>query len=212
MVKTLNGWTEKPKESSFEVADGVIVGKMVLNKGGTFLCTDKEYKDFELELEVKIITHELNSGIQIRSRCKEAIGKQKYGAVYGPQVELSTIKETSRSGLIYGTGWKSWITPKDTKENKYMKQGKWNKMRVLAVGKSVKTWINGVFVFETIIPDDRHETNSKGFVALQCADKMVLKVVSNIRLLLVISVLEKLTRKTNNSFNLRHRLHSYIHD
>jgi hypothetical protein len=36
--KTLNGWTEKPKKSSFEVVDGHIVGTMVLNKGTAWLC------------------------------------------------------------------------------------------------------------------------------------------------------------------------------
>ena len=40
---------------------------------------------------------------------------------------------------------------------------------------SVKTWINEKFVLETVIPDSRHETNNKGFVALQCADKHGIK-------------------------------------
>ena len=52
-----------------------------------------------------------------------------------------------------------------------MKRAEWNKIRVLAVGKTVQTWINGKFVIEQIIPDNRHETNRSGFAALQCADK-----------------------------------------
>ena len=105
--KTLTGWTEKPKKSSFEVIDGHIVGTMVLNRGTTWLCTDEEFADFELELEVKILTPDLNSGINIRSRSKEATGnKQAGGGVYGPHVELSTKAANSRSGFIYGTGWK----------------------------------------------------------------------------------------------------------
>ena len=31
--KTLTGWTERSKETCFEVIDGQIVGTMVLNKG-----------------------------------------------------------------------------------------------------------------------------------------------------------------------------------
>ncbi len=166
--KTLKGWEERTKSDSFKVVDGVIVGTMVLDKGTTFLCYEKEYSDFELEFEIKIINSELNSGVQFRSRCKEAIGKQKFGAVYGPQVELATKGDKTRSGFIFGQGWKGWITPKESATNSYMKKIEWNKVRVLAIGKTVKTWINGQFVHETIIPDERHATNSKGFIALQC--------------------------------------------
>jgi|ETNmetMinimDraft_26_1059896.scaffolds.fasta_scaffold132581_1 hypothetical protein len=170
--KTLTGWTERSKERCFEVVDGQIVGTMVLNKGTSLLCTDAEFADFELELEVKILTPDLNSGINIRSRAKE---NQQFGGVYGPHVELSTKTANTRSGLIYGSGWKGWITPKETEGNTFMKRGEWNVIRVRAVGKSVKTWINGKFVIEQVIPDNRHETNSKGFVALQCADKHGIK-------------------------------------
>ncbi|MCH2207761.1 MAG: DUF1080 domain-containing protein [Lentisphaerales bacterium] len=166
--KSFNGWTEKTKENSFEIVDGTIVGTMVGGKGTTFLCYEKEYSDFELEFEINIINPEINSGVQFRSACKEPAGKQKYGAVYGPQIELATKKAQSRSGLIYGQGWKSWLTEKDVASHTHMKQQGWNKVRLVAIGKSVKTWINGQFIHETIIPDDRHATNSKGFIALQC--------------------------------------------
>lgn len=166
--KTLNGWDERTKEGSFEVKDGAIVGTMILGKGTTFLVYDKVFSDFELEFEINIIDSELNSGVQIRSACKEASGKQKYGAVYGPQVELATKGDKTRSGFIFGQGWKGWITPKESATNSYMKKAEWNKVRVVAVGKSVKTWINDQFVHETIIPDERHASNSKGFIALQC--------------------------------------------
>ena len=113
--KTLNGWTEKTKEGSFEVKDGTIIGTMVLNKGTTFLCYDKKYGDFELVFDVKIINPELNSGVQFRSRCKEPSGKPKYGAVYGPQVELSTKGEKSRSGFILDKGGRVGSLLKKTK-------------------------------------------------------------------------------------------------
>lgn len=166
--KSFTGWTEKTKEGTFEIKDGAIVGTMILDKGTTFLCYEKEYSDLELEFEVKILHSELNSGVQFRSRCKEPSGKQKYGAVYGPQVELTTKSDKTRSGFIFGQGWKGWLTPKESESNSFMKKGEWNKVRVVAIGKSVKTWINNQFVTETIIHDDRHATNSKGFIALQC--------------------------------------------
>ena len=166
--KTLKGWEERTKSKSFEVKDGTIVGTMILNKGTTFLVYNKTYSDFELEFDIKIIDSELNSGVQFRSACKEAKGSQKHGPVYGPQVELSTKGDRTRSGFIFGQGWKGWITPKENASNSFMKRAEWNKIRVLAQGKNVKTWINGQFVHDTIIPDERHATNSKGFIALQC--------------------------------------------
>ena len=47
--------------------------------------------------------------------------------------------------------------------------------RVFAVGKSVKIWINGNFVIEQVIFDQRHETKSSGLMALQCTDKHGIK-------------------------------------
>jgi hypothetical protein len=165
--KTLNGWTEKTKEGSFKVEDGTIVGTMISGKGTTFLCSNKEYSDFELEFDTKLINRELNSGVQIRSRCKDATGKQTFGAVYGPLVEINGKKDSSKSGYIYGQGWKSWISPKDLPNHGHLKATGWNSVRVVAVGNSIKTWINGVFIYETIVPADRQKTNSKGFLGLQ---------------------------------------------
>lgn len=166
--KSLNGWTEKTKEGSFEVKGGTIVGTMVLDKGTTFLCYNRDFGDFELEFEVNILDSNLNSGVQIRSRCKEPKGKQKYGAVYGPQVELSAKSERSRSDFIFGQGWSSWLTPKEVSSHSFFLQNSWNKVRVHAQGPMVKTWINDQFICETIIPAERHQTNSTGFIALQC--------------------------------------------
>jgi len=170
--KTLNGWTENSKEACVDVVDGEIVGTMVLNKGTSLLCTDEEFADFELELEVKIVPPDLNSGILIRSKYK---GGNRSGGMYGPQVELATRGAKTRSGLIYGSGWKGWITPKETEDHTFMKQEEWNKIRVLAAGNTVKTWINGNFVIEQVIPDERHETNRSGYIGLQCADKHGIK-------------------------------------
>jgi len=165
--KSLDGWTEITKEDSFKVEDGLIVGTMIVGKGTTFLCSNNEYSDFELEFDTKLINREINSGVQIRSRCKEAAGTQKFGAVYGPQVEINGKKDSSKSGYIYGQGWKAWLSPKDLPNHEYLKATEWNTVRVVARGNSIKTWINGTFIYETIVPADRQKTNSKGFLGLQ---------------------------------------------
>ena len=81
-----------------------------------FSAASKEYGDFELEFETKPIDPELNSGVQIRSKTREAKGKEKrMVSVNGPQVEVSQRVEGAKSysGNIYGQGWGGWITPKD---------------------------------------------------------------------------------------------------
>ena len=85
----LDGWTEKTKEGSFRVEDGAIIGTAKSGLGTTFLCSNKDYADFELEFETKLIDNELNSGVQIRSKTFEPKKGEKYGAVYGPQVEVT---------------------------------------------------------------------------------------------------------------------------
>ncbi len=165
----LEGWTERTKSGNFRVEDGVIVGTAKEGLGSTFLCSDADYGDFELEFETKLIDPELNSGVQIRSKTREPKGKQKTGPVYGPQVEVSAGRgEKSYSGNIYGQGMKGWITPKDgRKQHNFMKAGEWNHFRVLAVGDQITTWINGNKVITTTVPAELHSTHARGFIGLQ---------------------------------------------
>ncbi|MDR1817286.1 MAG: DUF1080 domain-containing protein [Puniceicoccales bacterium] len=64
--KTLNGWVERGLNGVFSVEDGVIVGTTKIGRENTFLCTVRDYADFELELEYKV-PERMNSGVQIRS-------------------------------------------------------------------------------------------------------------------------------------------------
>ena len=168
--ENLDGWTERNKSDSFRVEGGTIVGTAKEGLGTTFLCTNENYGDFDLEFECKLIDPGLNTGVQIRSRNREPNGKQKVGPVEGPQVEIAA-KNPDRgtfSGNIFGQGWGQWLTPKgDRKNHKFFKGGEWNKFRVLAKGDKVTTWINGNEVIATVIPAERHETHSSGFVGLQ---------------------------------------------
>ena len=167
--KNLDGWTEKTKEGSFRVEDGAIIGTAKSGLGTTFLCSNKNYSDFELEFETKLINNEVNSGVQIRSKTQEPKGSQKYGAVYGPQVEVSGRNYAKNgSGYIYGQAWKTWLTPKEQrKSHQFLKDGEWNHFRVVAVGDQITTWINGNKVITTTVPSERHATNSSGFIGLQ---------------------------------------------
>ena len=167
--KNLEGWTEKTKEGSFRVEDGAIIGTAKSGLGTTFLCSNKNYTDFELEFETKLMNNELNSGVQIRSKNHQPKKSQKYGAVYGPQVEVSGRNfEKNSSGYIYGQAWKAWLTPKEKRQgHKFLKDGQWNHFRVVAKGNQITTWVNGNKVITTTVPVERHKTNPSGLIGLQ---------------------------------------------
>ena len=107
--------------------------------------------------------------MQIRSKTQEPKGDQKYGSVYGPQVEVSGRNFTKNSsGYIYGQAWKSWLTPKEQRQShQFLKDGEWNHFRVIAKGDQISTWVNGNKVITTTVPTERHKTNFSGFIGLQ---------------------------------------------
>ncbi|MBU6180677.1 MAG: DUF1080 domain-containing protein, partial [Verrucomicrobia bacterium] len=64
--KNLDGWIQRGGEAKYTVEDGVIVGTTVPKTPNSFLCTDKNYANFILEVEFKV-DPTLNCGVQIRS-------------------------------------------------------------------------------------------------------------------------------------------------
>ena len=156
--KSLEGWEQKNGTAKYEVVEGTILGTTVKGSPNSFLCSKKEYGDFELRFDVKV-HDKLNSGVQIRSISDPAI---KDGRVHGPQVEIES--GPAEAGYIYseGTGRK-WISPEQPQHD-HFKNGEWNKYRVVADGPRIQTWING-----TMIEDlETAEVESlKGFLGLQ---------------------------------------------
>lgn len=159
--KTLDGWEQRNGTATYRVEDGTIVGKTNEGSPNSFLCSAKEYGDFELEFEVKV-DPKLNSGVQIRSQTKDT----RTGRVNGPQVEIEG--SPGESGYIYGeaTG-RGWLTPQDElKPHSHLKNGEWNKYRVVAKGPNIKTWINGEAVAD-LNDEEIYKTHAKGFIGLQ---------------------------------------------
>lgn len=137
--KTLNGWHQLGGKAKYAVEDGAIVGSSVPNTSNSFLCTEKTYGDFILELEYKV-DKSLNSGVQIRSEYDK-----KKNRVFGYQVEIDPSAR-AWSGGIYDEGRRGWLFDLKDKPDarKAFKQGDWNKYRIECRGDSIKTWINGV--------------------------------------------------------------------
>jgi len=157
--KTLNGWIQRNGKARYEVVDGTIVGTTVLNTPNSFLCTEKMYTDFVLELEL-LADPGINSGIQIRSH---SFANYNKGRVHGYQVEIDTSSR-AWSGGIYDEARRGWLN--DLKKNpaarKAFKNGQWNHYRIEAVRNRIRTWVNGVPAAD--LTDDM---TAKGFIALQ---------------------------------------------
>ncbi|MDR1517879.1 MAG: DUF1080 domain-containing protein [Dysgonamonadaceae bacterium] len=151
--KNLKGWTRIGGHAPFAVKDGAIVGTTKTGEASSFLATAVQYGDFILELELKA-DKGVNSGIQLRSH------DSKKEPVYGYQFEI----DGRNTGFIYEEQRRGWIYPPSANagaQNAFV-EGEWNKVRIEAVGNSIRTWINGKAV--TNLWDD---TESKGFIALQ---------------------------------------------
>lgn len=157
--KDLEGWQQINGIAKYAAKDGCIVGTSVPNSANSFLCTKKNYSDFELEFEVKCDA-ELNSGVQIRSESKPEYQNSR---VHGYQVEIAV---GGFSGGIYDEARRAIFLNaevKPTDEIKaLLKKDKWNKYRVVCKGDHIQTWVNGVKV--TDLKDDVTKT---GFIGLQ---------------------------------------------
>ena len=166
--KSLDGWIQKNGTATYRVEDGTIVGQTTLGSPNSFLCTEDDYGDFELEFEVMLFNDELNSGVQIRSNTKEPEGGEEFGRVNGPQVEIEASgAEGTQSGLIYGEACGGWMSPDaESKHFKAFKDGEWNSYRIVAKGPRIQTWINGEPI-EDLVDQEKYETHPKGFIGLQ---------------------------------------------
>jgi sugar phosphate isomerase/epimerase len=160
--KTLKGWVQKGGAAKYEVKAGTIVGSTVPNTKNTFLCTERSYGDFVLELEFKGHA-KLNSGIQIRGQSR---ADYQDGRVHGYQVEIDPDVERGRmwTGGIYDEGRRGWLNDLSNNEpaRKAFKPDQWNKLRIEARGDSIKTWLNGVPAADLLDAKDQ-----EGFIGLQ---------------------------------------------
>jgi type 1 glutamine amidotransferase len=157
--KTLNGWVQRNGKAKYTVEDGAIVGTTVLNSANSFLCTEKMYTDFILEVEF-LVEPGMNSGIQIRSHSYKNYNNYR---VHGYQVEIDTSTR-AWSGGIYDEARRGWLFDLKDKPaaQAAFKQGQWNHYRIEAIGNRIRTWVNGVPAAD--LTDDM---TAKGFIALQ---------------------------------------------
>ena len=160
--KDLTGWKIHGTEKWF-VENGNLVCESGPDKQYGYLSTNKTYKNFELTLEFKQEANG-NSGVFFRS----SIDGVK---ISGWQCEVAPINH--HTGGIYESYGRGWLIQPDSTKEKYLKTGKWNKLKLRVVGDEVTTWLNG---HQMIYIKDEKIGAGNGFIALQIHDGGGIKV------------------------------------
>ena len=158
--KNLKAWEKLDGSAEYRVENGEVIGLTRTGTPNTFMATKEVYGDFILEYEMKM-DRGLNSGVQFRSVALQPDGTER---VNGYQVECDDHDNRPWAGGIYEEASRGWLYPMAyhmgvTQKNR---RGEWNKIRVEAVGSTIRTYINGVN-FANLVDDAR----SEGFIALQ---------------------------------------------
>jgi hypothetical protein len=153
----LSGWQQRNGWAVYRVMDREIVGTTSIDSPNSFLCTEKDYDNFELKFQVQV-DDPLNSGVQIRSK---SLPDKDAGRVHGPQVEIESTGGTA--GYVYGeaTG-RNWISPSQP-THRHFQPGQWNQYHIRAQGNRIQTWINGQLVEDITDP----LSHTSGFIGLQ---------------------------------------------
>lgn len=156
--KTFDGW-EGDTQKSFRIQDGAIVGGTLLDKNprNEFLCTEKSYTNFELQLKFKVVG--ANAGVQIRSH-----RIPNHYEVKGYQADLG---DPEWWGCLYDESRRNKVLAKSNmvEVNKVLKRDDWNEYRIRCEGRRIQLWINGYQTVDYVEADQTIEQN--GIIGLQ---------------------------------------------
>jgi hypothetical protein len=160
--KDLSGWRTHGTEKWY-VENGELICESGPDKGYGYLSTDKSYRDFTLRLKFKQEANG-NSGVFIRSSIEGT-------KISGWQVEVAPLN--SHTGGIYESYGRGWLIQPKPEDEKWLKTGKWNDLKILVKGDEVTSWLNG---HRMVYLKDSKIGAGNGFIALQIHDGGGIKV------------------------------------
>ena len=160
--KTLAGWEGNLKV--FRVQDGAIVAGALKEKipNNEFLCTKKEYGDFELRLEAGLVGKGENAGIQFRSK-----RIPNHHEVIGYQYDMGSASGRSIWGSLYDESRRrKFLANGDDKEIKrVLRPDGWNEVVIRCEGPRVRLWVNG---YQTVDYEEKEkDIAATGLIGLQ---------------------------------------------
>ena len=160
--KDLTGWVPYGTEKWY-VEDGLLICESGPDAEYGYLATEKHYKNFELNLEFKQEA-DGNSGVFIRSTIEGV-------KVSGWQVEVAP--KGKHTGGVYESYGRGWLIKPEAEKEEVLKEGEWNKMKIVVNGDTLTSYLNGV---EMITITDAKIGAGEGSVALQIQDGGGIKV------------------------------------
>jgi len=159
--QTLAGWVNPYEWGKAWVEDGEI--RLQADKK-FFLATEKPYRDFIFEAQIKMPEGQSNSGFMFRCH-------QRLNRVYGYQAEVDP-SERQWSGGLYDEGRRGWLHPRSddaasaqafvAATKGAFKRYDWNTYRIHCVGDSIRIYVNGVLTTDYVDATDR-----QGYLAIQ---------------------------------------------
>jgi HEAT repeat protein len=138
--KDLTGWEViEGKPGSWGVQDGVL---FTTGEGGGWLSTVKEYDNFLLDLDFKVVQGG-NSGVFLRSPRKgdPAYVGMEVQVLDDYAAQYATLKPWQYTGSVYG------VQPPSSRATKHA--GEWQHMQITAQGTHVKVVLNGTTTVDT---------------------------------------------------------------
>lgn len=160
--KNLEGWTIHGTEKWY-VDKGELVCESGPNKQYGYLSTKKPYKNFQLLCQFKQEANG-NSGVFFRSSIEGV-------KINGWQVEVAP--PNLHTGGVYESYGRGWLIQPAPDDEKYLKPGEWNELKIKVINDEVTTWLNG---HQMISLKDEKIGMGKGFIALQIHDGGGIKV------------------------------------
>jgi hypothetical protein len=151
--KDLTGWTIHGTEKWY-VDNGELVCESGPDKEYGYLSTNEKFKNFELTLQFKQEANG-NSGVFIRSSIEGV-------KISGWQVEVAP--QNGHTGGIYESYGRGWIIQPKPEDEKWLKQGEWNTLKIKVLNDEVTTWLNG---HQMVYLKDEKVGKGEGFIALQ---------------------------------------------
>ena len=160
--KNLDGWEIHGTEKWY-VDKGELVCESGPDKQYGYLSTESNYTNFILTLKFKQEANG-NSGVFIRSGIEGV-------KISGWQVEVAP--SGLHTGGIYESYGRGWLIQPKPEDEKQLKMGKWNTMKIKVVGDEITTWLNGK---QMVYLKDEKIGKGEGFIALQIHDGGGIKV------------------------------------
>ena len=160
--KDLTGWTIHGTEKWY-VNKGELVCESGPDKQYGYLSTDKPYKNFVMECKF-LQEADGNSGVFIRSSIEGT-------KINGWQVEVAP--QGKHTGGIYESYGRGWLIQPKAEDEKHLRPGKWNTLKIRVMNDEVTTWLNGR---QMVYFKDDKIGKGEGFIALQIHDGGGIKV------------------------------------